>query len=177
VDDHADPADTPEPGGEPRRKRGKQPGAKGYGRRRRGDLPAEEAVHDLPEEQRACPRCGKPFDVFPGTEDSEQIEWEVVVYRRIHKRTRYVPTCECQVVSGIVTAPCPPKLIPKGMFAISFWVRLLMEKFLFTNGPLHKGFARYWLWKGFVFPKATLTGGLQTNRGTASTGLHPNPGT
>ena len=32
VNDHADAADAPEPGGEPRRKRGKQPGAKGYGR-------------------------------------------------------------------------------------------------------------------------------------------------
>ena len=78
VDDHADAADAPEPGGGPRRKRGKQPGAKGYGRRRRYNLPAEEAVHDLPEEQRVCPRCGKPFEVFPGTEDSEQIEWEFV---------------------------------------------------------------------------------------------------
>jgi len=159
VGDRADPADTPEPDGEPRRKRGKQPGAKGYGRRRRGDLPAEDEAHDLPEDLRQCPRCGKSFDIFPGTEDSEQIEWEVVVYRRIHKRTRYVSTCDCQVVSGIITAPCPPKLIPKGMFATSFWVRLLMEKFLFQR-PLHrvrKGLAL----EGLCVSQGTLTGGLR----------------
>ena len=35
LDGNPDAADAPEPGGEPRRKRGKQPGAKGYGRKRR----------------------------------------------------------------------------------------------------------------------------------------------
>ena len=159
VDDHADAADAPEPGGEPRRKRGKQPGAKGYGRRRRGNLPSEEVVHDFPEDQRRCPRCGKPFDVFPGTEDSDEIEWEVNLSRRIHKRARYVPTCDCQAVTGIVTAPCPPKLIPKGMFATSFWVRLLMEKFLFQR-PLHR-VRKVLALEGLSVSQGTLTGGLQ----------------
>ncbi len=144
---------------ERRRQRGKQPGAKGYGRKRRHELPAEEVVHDLPEDQRRCPRCGKPFDVFPGTEDSEQIEWEVVLYRRIHRRSRYVPTCDCQAVTGIVTAPCPPKLIPKGMFANSFWVRLLMEKFLFQR-PLHR-VRKVLALEGLCVSQGTLTGGLQ----------------
>ncbi len=159
LDGNPDAADAPEPGGEPRRQRGKQPGAKGYGRKRRHDLPAEEVVHDLPEDRRRCRRCGKPFDVFPGTEDSEQIEWEVVLYRRIHKRTRYVSTCDCPVVTGIVTAPCPPKLIPKGMFAVSFWVRLLMEKFLFQR-PLHR-VRKVLALEGLSVSQGTLTGGLQ----------------
>ena len=157
--DHADAADAPEPGGEPRRKRGKQPGAKGHGRKRRYDLSAEETVHDLPEDQKQCPRCGKPFDVFPGTEDSEQIEWEVVLYRRIHKRSQYVPTCDCRAVPGIVAAPCPPKLIPKGMFATSFWVRLLMEKFLFQR-PLHR-VRKVLALEGLSVSQGTLTGGLR----------------
>jgi transposase len=97
--------------------------------------------------------------VFPGTEDSEQIEWEVVFYRRIHKRSRYVPTCDCQVVPGIVTAPGPPKLIPKGLFAISFWVRLLMEKFLFQR-PLHR-VRQVLALEGLCVSQGTLTGGLQ----------------
>jgi len=159
LDHNADAADEPEFCKEPRRKRGKQPGTKGYGRKRRQDLPAEDEFHDLPEDRRQCPRCSKPFDVFPGTEDSEQIEWEVVVYRRIHKRTRYVPTCDCQAVTGIVTARCPPKLIPKGMFATSFWVHLLMEKFLFQR-PLHR-VRKVLALEGLCVSQGTLTGGLQ----------------
>ena len=174
VDDNADAADAPEPGSEPRRKRGKQPGAKGYGRKRRHDLPAEDVVHDLPEDQRQCPRCGKPFDVFPGTEDSEQIEWEVVLYRRIHKRSRHVPTCDCQAVTGIVTAPCPPKLIPKGMFAVSFWVRLLMEKFLFQR-PLHR-VRKVLALEGLWVSQGTLTGGLQRIGELLQPGLYANSG-
>lgn len=154
----ADDADASDES-EVRRKRGKQLGAKGYGRKRRANLPAEDVVHDLPAEQRRCPRCGKPFEVFPGTEDSDEIEWEVVLYRRIHKRRRYVPMCDCQAVAGIVTAPCPPKLIPKGMFATSFWVRLLMEKFLFQR-PLHR-LRKVLALEGLCVSQGTLTGGLQ----------------
>jgi len=159
LDHNADVVDEPESCKEPRRKRGKQPGTKGYGRKRREDLPAEAVVHDLPEDQRRCPRCGKPFGVFPGTEDSEQIEWEANLSRRIHKRTRYVPTCDCRAVTGIVTAPCPPKLIPKGMFATSFWVRLLMEKFLFQR-PLYR-VRKVLALEGLCVSQGTLTGGLR----------------
>ena len=156
AEDHTDGS---EPCAEPRRKRGKQPGAKGYGRTRRQDLPTEEVVHDLPEDQRQCPRCGRPFGVFPGTEDSEQIEWKVILYRCIHKRSRYVSTCDCRAVTGIVTAPCPPKLIPKGMFATSFWVRLLLDKFLFQR-PLHR-IRKVLALEGLSVSQGTLTGGLR----------------
>jgi transposase len=158
-DGHADVLDEPELGNELKRKRGKQPGAKGHGRKRRQNLSAEDVVHDLPKDQRQCPRCGTPFDVFPSTEDSEQIEWEVVLYRRIHKRSQYVRTCDCEVVPGIVAAPGPPKLIPKGMFATSFWVRLLMEKFLFQR-PLHR-VRKVLALEGLSVSQGTLTGGLQ----------------
>jgi len=62
-------------------------------------------------------------------------------------------------VTGIVTAPCPPKLIPKGMFAVSFWVRLLMEKFLFQR-PLHR-VRKVLALEGLSVSQGTLTGGLQ----------------
>ncbi len=51
LDGNAEAAHEPELGNEPKRKRGKQPGAKGYGRKRRHDLPAEDVVHELPEDQ------------------------------------------------------------------------------------------------------------------------------
>ncbi len=141
------------------RRRGKQPGTKGYGRKLRKNLPTEEIVHDLPEEKKRCPICRKWFDVFPGTEDSEEIHWEVRLVRRIHKRKRYRPACDCQACPGIVSAPLPPKLIPKGMFSIGFWVRLLMEKFLFQR-PLYRVCQALQL-EGLFVSQGTLTGGLQ----------------
>ena len=141
------------------RQRGKQPGAKGYGRRRRTNLPVVEVIHDLPEVQKRCPICGKPFAVFPGTEDSEELDWEVHLVRRVHRRVRYLRSCSCQGGSGIVTAPAPAKLIPKGMFSVGFWVRLLMEKYLLQR-PLHRVLQMLAL-EGLDLSQGTLTGALR----------------
>jgi len=62
-------------------------------------------------------------------------------------------------VPGIVTAPATAKLIPKGMFAISFWVRLLLEKFLFQR-PLCR-ILKVLSLEGLNVSAGTLTGGLQ----------------
>ena len=128
---------SPQASGESKRPRGKQPGAKGHGRRRHTNLPTEKISHDLPDSEKRCPKCGKLFDPFPGTEDSDEIHWEVRIVRRVHKRRRYTPTCDCGAVPGIVTAPVPPKLIPKGMCSVEFWTQLLLEKFLFQR-PLNR---------------------------------------
>jgi transposase len=143
----------------PQRRRGKQPGTKGYGRRRRMNLPVVEVPHDLPEAQKRCPICGKPFAVFPGTEDSEELDWEVRIVRRVHRRLRYLRSCGCQGGSSIVTAPAPAKLIPKGMFSVGFWVRLLLEKYLFQR-PLYR-VLRMLALEGLDVSQGTLTGGLR----------------
>ena len=142
-----------------KRKRGKQPGSKGYGRRERCELPAEEILCDLPDEQKYCPRCHGSITVFPGTEDSQEIHWEVCLRRRIYKRTRYVPSCNCGILPGIITAPSPLKLIPKGMFSIEFWVHVLIEKF-FLQRPLNRIRAALEL-EGLLVSNGTLTGGLR----------------
>ena len=149
--------DAPVPAG---RKRGQQPGQKGHGRKRRTGLSTQEIVHTLPPDQKKCPRCSRPFRIFPGTEDSDEISWEVVLVRRIHQRVRYQPTCDCGAVPGIVTAPGTAKLIPKGLFSIAFWVRLLLEKFLFQI-PLYRVRQKLEL-EGLWVSQGTLTGGLQT---------------
>lgn len=151
--------DTAPSGLEPRRRRGKQPGSKGYGRKHRPHLHTEFVIHDLPADQRCCPICGKPYIPFPGTDDSEVIEWRVCLFRRVHRRTRYRPDCNCQAVPGIVTAPPPPKLVPKGLFGTSFWVRLLLEKFLFQR-PLDR-VRKVLALEGLSVSQGTLTGGLQ----------------
>jgi transposase len=113
-----------------KKRRGQQPGTKGHGRRDYSHLPAIEEDHDIPKSQQGCPLCGLPLVSFPGTEDSEQIEIEVKAHRRIIKRKRYKTTCSCGALPGIVTAPPPPKLIPKGIYGISVWVSVLLDKFV-----------------------------------------------
>jgi len=76
--------ESPAPTNSTKRKRGKQPGTKGHGRRRRLELPAEPIVVELPEDKTRCPDCGEPFQPFPGTEDGEEIHWEVRLVRRVY---------------------------------------------------------------------------------------------
>jgi transposase len=90
-------------------------------------------VHELPEQDCQCPQCGLPFEEFPGTEDSEQIEINVRAHRRVIHRKRYRPTCQCEELPGIVTAPGPAKLIPKGLYGISIWVTVLLDKYCFLR--------------------------------------------
>ena len=118
---------------ENKRPRGQQPGTKGHGRRDYSHLPAKDELLEIPESECCCPTCGLPFDPFPGTEDSELIEIEVRAHRRVIKRKRYKPICQCENLPGIVTAPAPPKLIPKGIYGISVWVTILLDKFLFMR--------------------------------------------
>ena len=142
-----------------KRRRGQQQGAKGHGRKRRGDLPTEAIEHPLPVEQQTCPQCRLPLEAIPSSEDSEEIHWEVRVIRRVHKRRRYRPSCRCGVLPGIVTAPVVPKVIRKGLFSTGFWVQVLLEKYLFQR-PLYRVRQRLAL-EGLSVSQGTLTGGLQ----------------
>lgn len=145
--------------GKKKGKPGQKRGAMGHGRRRRPELPTEERRHDVPEEERKCPQCDKPYARFPRTEDSEEIHYEYRVVRIVHKRSIYRQTCTCDDVPGLVTASPPPKLIPKGLFSIGFWVWVLLEKFLFQR-PLYRIRAVLGLQSLFV-SQGTLTGGLK----------------
>lgn len=140
-----------------KKKRGQQEGKPGHGRRRRTELPVEEIPYRF--ERPVCPRCGRALEIFPGTEDSDEIHWEVRVVRRVHRRERYQASCDCGVLPGIVTAPGPQKLIAKGLFSTEFWVRLLMEKYLFQR-PLNRVLQVLAL-EGLQVSGGTLTGGLQ----------------
>ena len=142
-----------------KRNRGKQPGAKGHGRRRHENLPSQEVIHDLPESERFCSKCRLPFKSRTDTEDSEEIEWEVHLVRRVHKRKRYESTCQCEGTPRVVTAPVPPKLIPKGKFSTQFWVRVLLEKYQFQR-PLYRTLKMLEL-EGLRLSQGTLTGGFK----------------
>jgi transposase len=141
------------------RPRGQQRGAAGHGRKLHEHLPVREETRDLPEAQKRCPQCGLPYIAFAGTEDAEVLEIEVRPYRRIIRRRRYQPGCACQGVPGIVTAPAPCRLIPKGKLGISVWVTVLLDKFLYYRPTcrLLSELESY----GMALSQGTVTGGLQ----------------
>ncbi len=49
--------------------------------------------------------------------------------RRIHRR-RHSQGCQCQGVPKLLTAPGPPRLIPKSSLGVSVWTFVLLEKYL-----------------------------------------------
>ena len=75
-------------------KRGQRPGRPGHGRRDRSHLETEERVIDVEAGQRCCAECGEPFE-FLGTEDSEQVDWQVKITRIVWRRRRYRRRCVC----------------------------------------------------------------------------------
>lgn len=142
-----------------KRGRGQQPGRPGPKRRRRIALPEEITQHTLSEAERTCEICGRIRPETGLTEESEEIEWKVSLVRHRHVRHRYGPSCDCPKGRGIVTAPKPAKLIPKGLFAVSFWVQVLLKKFEFKQ-PLQRTVCELQTHNLQVSP-GTLTGGLE----------------
>lgn len=150
----------PGAGQEPKqRRRGQQPGAPGPKRRRRMHLPLQTTQHTLSEAERTCPLCGKIRPDLGLTEQSEEIEWKVCLVRHQHVRHRYGRGCDCAPGPSIRTAPKPAKLIPKGLFAVSFWVEVLLKKFEFQP-PLAR-IVRELAAHELPVSAGTLTGGLK----------------
>src|SRR5215203_1902520 len=142
----------------PQRRRGQQPENPGPKRWDYSHLPVREEVLELPPERRVCPRCGQFVLRRSDTEDSEQIEIEVRAYRRVIHRRRYQRTCTCDGTSTL-TAPSPPKLIPKGRYGISIWVEILLDKY-FSYRPTERLLAS-WRQLGLDLAPGTVTDGLQ----------------
>jgi transposase len=142
------------------RNRGQQPNSPGHGRRRHDGLPARPEDRELSPDECQCGRCGKPFEQIAGTEDSEVIEVEVRAHRRVIKRGRYRSTCDCDETPNIVVAPPAPRLFEKGAYGISFWVMVLIDKFLFQR-PTHRLLEDLRLTLGFDVSQGTVTDGLK----------------
>jgi transposase len=111
------------------KKRGAQPGHAGHGRRDYSHLPVTEEFVSLPDKSLICPICGKPAATMSDTEDSEVLEIDVRAHRRQIRRRRYRATCDCDPAQRTLTAPPPPKLIPKGNYGVSIWVLVLLDKY------------------------------------------------
>jgi transposase len=140
------------------RKRGQQPGSKGHGRSDRSALPVVAEVHDLSDEAKHCPVCGEAFLAFPGTEASDIIEVEVQAHIRRIQRKRYQKGCECPQVSGIITAPPAPRLIPKSPLGVTVWTHVLLDKYLYGR-PTHR-LCQELSHRGLSLSQGTVTDGL-----------------
>ena len=145
------------------RPRGQQKGKQGHGRPTLDGLAAQEEVVDLEEAQKSCPKCGLALEALGWTEDAEVAEIEVRAHRRVIRRRKYKAACRCGVLPGIVTAPAPARLIPKGKLGISVWVEILLEKFDHCR-PTHR-LLQQWRDHGLTLSAGTVAGGLKKLQG------------
>ncbi len=146
-----DSEDTPEP-----RPRGQRPGRPGPKRRDYSHLPVREDKRELPESERVCPICGLPLTAC-GAEESEQIEIETLIYRRVIRRRRYQRTCSCPGPRTVTTPPVP-KLIPKGRLGVSMWVEILLDKYA-SQRPTER-LLQSWRLLGLDLSAGTVADGL-----------------
>jgi transposase len=151
-----------EQSGGARRARGQQPGRAGHGRTLRATLPVVETVLALSDAELRCPYCGLRWDRWGPPHASEQIEWEVRLFRRrtIRPKYRRPAGCQCQPQRpDIISAPLAPTLIPKGLLANSFLAEVLVLKFLY-HVPLERirAMARS---AGLALSAGTMCGALQ----------------
>lgn len=151
-----DPPELSRPAGLGRR-RGQRPGSKGHGRRDYSHLETREEIYDVGEADRVCSGCGVAFEPL-GTDDSEQIHWQVTLTRVVHRRRRYRRRCNCPG-PRTVTAVVPAKPVAKGRFTAAFLARRLYEKYI-LGLPLHR-IARVLSAAGLDVAEGTLCGALK----------------
>jgi transposase len=83
----------------------------------------------------------------------------VILYRRVWQRCRYETTCACGGKRRVLTAPLPPKVIPKGLYGTSLWVEILVDKF-YSQQPVER-LLEQWRLHGLDLAAGTVTDGLQ----------------
>ena len=120
-----------EKGEQQRRGRGGQPGSRGPGRRTHGEVEVREETYDLSDEQKYCGTCSLPRKRLPTPDESELFEIEVKAYKRLIRKWKYVPGCNCEQSVGVLTAESPPNLIPQSRYGLSVWAHILLHKYRF----------------------------------------------
>jgi len=151
----SDRAGGDRPGGAGRR--GQRPGGPGHGRRDHSHLETEERFIDVDAGQRCCAECGEPFE-FLGTEDSEQVDWQVKITRIVWRRRRYRRRCSHPGPRTICASPAA-RPVPKGLFTAGFLARLAYEKHVLGR-PVHR-IVQALAADGFDVASGTLCGALK----------------
>ena len=95
------------------------------------DLPREEVVHDIPEEEKICGCCGQPL-VRIGEETSEKLDVVPAQLKVIrHVRPKYAcKDCEgLEDEHPVKIAPMPPQIVDKGIATPGLLAYVLVSKF------------------------------------------------
>lgn len=142
------------------RKRGQSPGSSGHGRRIHDEIDPQIVIHELSSQDRQCPLCGKLYEEIGIGEKSEEIDWDIVIRRRIHSRKRYRKSCNCLDVPAFLNAPVPPKLIPKGILSTGAVSHLLFEKYS-LNRPISSSLKLIEMACGARIAQGSVTGILE----------------
>lgn len=111
-----------------KRSRGRQYGAKGFGRKKRTNLETVEQIHQFEGEDLVCTSCELPFEAV-GEKTSEEIEvtFKVVTVKHIRKTVRR--TCKCPGTPVIKTPAAPAKLFRGSAYSVGFWHHVMYEKY------------------------------------------------
>ena len=141
----------------PKRPRGQQEGSKGHGRTKHPDLPEKKEEVKLPEVP-VCPCCNKPY-IPDESKETEIIEVEVKAYTRKIKLQCMKKGCECKGVPNTITAPMPPKVLPKSQYGLSIWEAVLLTKFHYSQ-PTNRLLNQY-AELGLPISPGTIAGGLK----------------
>lgn len=121
----AQPAEAEQP---EKRSRGRQNGAKGYGRKKRTDLETVDRVHQFEGNDRLCGCCGLPFeDLGEKTSEETDVNFSVVIIR--HRRKTVRKTCKCPGTPVVKTPPAPAKLFRGSAYSVGFWHHVIYEKY------------------------------------------------
>ncbi|NRA37526.1 MAG: IS66 family transposase [Planctomycetes bacterium] len=110
------------------KKKGKRLNTPGSGRKLHSELPGEEQIHELPEDQCQCSVCGGAFKDSALFEEREEIDYQVIVKRVIHKRKVYRTSCNCPGPS-LLTTPKAPRALTKGKYSDNFYLEALLAKY------------------------------------------------
>lgn len=140
--------------------RGQQPGSSGHGRRQHSELPCREEMYKFSEEEAICAKCGLPYEQTELENVSEEVEFEVRVYRRRKRRPQYRPTCCCENVPGLISAPVPPRAFPGSDYSDNFWIEILLFKYEYQM-PLQRTSDMLCGHGMKKLPPGTLCGGIE----------------
>jgi transposase len=123
-------------------------------------LPVVEEMRTLNPSENLCPHCHLPPLRAP--EQDAVTEFKEVEVRAFIRRIRceaWVPGCQCKKLPALLLPPPPPQLIPRSDYSVSFWVEVLVGKFI-SGRPTHRLLQDLGD-QGMPVSAGTVAGGLQ----------------
>lgn len=119
---------------------GQKPKRNSHGRNRLpDDLPREVVLHELSDEERVCPCCGKPRTDI-GCETSEQLEFVPGSLKVIEHRRQKCACKECKEHVAIATNPRSPVAEQNGVSGKLFGCRVDVTRFASVSGRRNLAF-------------------------------------